>query len=174
MNRWLGYAVVAMVVLLLVGGSLRSDPAGSPPRPEVGFPAPDFSLTDTEGQPVHLSDYRGKAVFINFWATWCPPCRAEMPEIRKLQQKMPDLVILGVNLGQSEKSASDVASFMQSHQYNWRVPFDADGRVSKAYGVISIPTSFFVDPGGVIRAKFVGPMSLPQMEDLARQARKEG
>lgn len=174
MTRWMTYAVSAMAALLLVGGAFRPVSADRPSRPEVGFPAPDFTLMDVEGKPVRLSDYRGKAVFVNFWATWCPPCKAEMPEIQKLQREMPELVILGVDMGDTERSPEAVAAFMKAYGYDWPVPFDAKGQVSSAYDVISIPTSFFLDPNGVIRAKFIGPMSLPLMKDMARQALKGG
>lgn len=170
MNRWLTYAVLFLTLLLLTGGTLRPSASGRPARPEVGFPAPDFNLMDVEGRPVSLSEYRGKAVLLNFWATWCPPCKAEMPELARLQEQMPQLVILGVDMGHTERSPEYVAAYMQANGYTWRVPFDADGSVSRAYGVVSIPTSFFIDAQGIIRAKYVGPMSLPLMTDLARQA----
>lgn len=174
MNRWLTYAVAVLALLLLAGGSFRPAAGKRPMRPEVGFPAPEFDLVDTEGKRVRLSDYRGQPVFVNFWATWCPPCKAEMPEIQKLQREMPDLVILGVDLGNTERSPQAVDAYMKGLGYTWRVPFDSDGRVSNAYGVISIPTSFFIDTEGIIRAKFIGPMSLPLMKDLASRARKGG
>ncbi len=167
MNRWLTYAVAAMAFLALIGGAFRPAAFDRPARPEVGYLAPDFTLRDLEGKEVTLSEYRGKTVFINFWATWCPPCRAEMPEIKKLHEQMPDLVILGVNMGHTEASPQDVARFMKRYGYTWRVPFDADGRVSERYSVLSIPTSFFIGPDGVIRSKFIGPMSLSLMRDLA-------
>jgi thiol-disulfide isomerase/thioredoxin len=167
MNRWLTCAVGFLVMMLLVGGSFRPQATGRASRPEVGYPAPDFSVPDVEGQPVRLSDFQGKPVFLNFWATWCPPCKAEMPEIQKLHQQTPELVVLGVDLGQTEASPQAVAAFMRSNGYSWRVPFDADGAVSNAYGVISIPTSFFIDRSGVVQAKYVGPMSLPLMQALS-------
>lgn len=168
MNRWLTGAMAAMIAILLVGGAFRPAPAGREARPEVGYPAPAFGLTDVAGKPVRLSDYRGRAVMINFWATWCPPCKAEMPEIQKLQADIPELVILGIDSG--DMDPAEVDAFMQKAGYTWRVPFDANGKVSISYRVLSIPTSYFIDQDGIIRAKYMGPMSLPLMKDLARQA----
>lgn len=122
MTRWLTYAVIAMAALLLLGGAFRPVAGDRPDRPEVGFPAPDFALTDVVGKSVRLSDYRGKAVFLNFWATWCPPCKAEMPEIQKLQREMPELVILGVDL----RSPEAVWAFMKD--MNGRFPLTLMGR----------------------------------------------
>lgn len=185
MNRWLGTALLIMALLLAVGGALRPDPraaarepdapGGPRARPEVGYPAPDFELPTLEGGTVRLSDLRGKVVFINFWASWCPPCRAEMPEIAKLRAEgIPDLVILGVDLTHTEPSVETVRSFMGDNGYDWPVALDVRGEVTSAYRVVSIPTSYFIGPDGVITAKHVGTLTLPAMQDLVRQARRGG
>ncbi|BDG61169.1 hypothetical protein caldi_22590 [Caldinitratiruptor microaerophilus] len=165
MNRYLSYAMVALVAVLLLGGSLRPAGARAGERPEVGYRAPDFQVLDLEGRPVRLSDYRGDVVFLNFWASWCPPCKAEMPEIRRLHEEgLPDLTILGVDLTNTEASPEAVARFMAAGGYRWRVPLDTDGAVARAYNVISIPTSFFIDARGIIRSKVIGPMTYPAMK----------
>lgn len=141
----------------------------------MGYPAPDFALPGLDGGTIRLSDFRGKVVMLNFWATWCPPCRAEMPEIAKLKaQGIPDLVIIGVDLVQTEASPQAVAEFVRAHGYDWPVALDVRGEVTLAYRVIQIPTTYFLDRNGIIRGKYLGPMTLPIMEDLVRQARRGG
>lgn len=174
LNRWLGWAVAAMVVLTVLGAGLRPGATGrSAARPEVGFTAPDFTLTDLDGNEVALSSLRGKVVFINFWATWCGPCRLEMPEMKRLhEQEIPDLVILAVNLTETEKSGEHVRAFMDLFEYTFPVLLDVNSAVTEGYQAVSIPTSYFVGPDGTIRAKHIGPMRLSTMESYVKWARE--
>src|SRR5690606_13070463 len=141
------------------------------PRPIVGHPAPDFTLQDLEGNAIRLSDQRGKVVFLNFWATWCGPCDAEMPEIPRLRAKHDpeESVIIGVNLAHTEESADDVVEYMTSRGYDWPVAMDT-GEVTVAYNAIEIPMSFFIDRDGIIRARHRGPMTLSMMESYVKRA----
>ena len=141
------------------------------PAPEVGRLAPDFTLTDLEGNRVTLSDFRGKVVLINFWATWCPPCRAEMPEIEAVYQeyKSQDVVVIGVDLLETE---NEVRQFVQQGGYNWIFVIDTTGVVANNYGVSAIPTSFFLDKEGVIRVVKVGAMTKRMMESRLAEAMK--
>lgn len=124
--------------------------------------AEDFTLLDLEGNEVSLSDYKGKKIFLNFWATWCPPCKAEMPDIEKVYQetKDSDLVILAVEIGEPLET---VKSFIDENDYNFKVLLDIDQSVALAYDISSIPTSFFIDEDGNIIAKRVGAMNNEQM-----------
>ncbi len=140
-----------------------------PPAVVVGRLAPDFILTDLEGNTVTLSDFRGKVVFINFWATWCPPCRAEMPEIEAIHQeyKGQDVVVIGVDLMETE---DEVRQFVQRGGYSWTFVIDTTGEVGRNYGVTAIPTSFFLDKDGVIQAISIGAMTKRQMESRLAEA----
>jgi Peroxiredoxin len=122
----------------------------------------DFKLKDLEGEELSLSDLKGKKVFLNFWATWCPSCKAEMPEIEKLYQetKNSDLVIVAVDLGES---LSTVKSFVDNNKYNFKVLLDSDESVATKYGISAIPTSYFIDADGNIISKNVGAMDIDQM-----------
>ena len=133
------------------------------PAPVIGHPAPDFTLTGLDGNAVGLSDFRGKVVFLNFWATWCPPCRGEMPEMEEVYQEYrdKDVVIIGVDLGESRSS---VQSFVEENGYSWTFVIDSIGEVARDYMVTGIPSSFFIDRDGVIRALQVGSMSKALME----------
>ncbi len=133
------------------------------PAPEIGHPAPDFTLVDLNGNEVTLSDFRGKTVFINFWATWCPPCRAEMPEIEAIYQKYKDkgVVVIGVDILEPEDV---VRQFVEQGGYSWTFVLDATGAVSDDYKVTAIPISFFIDREGIIQAVNIGAMTKRDME----------
>jgi peroxiredoxin len=107
----------------------------------------DFTLSDLSGKKVSLSSYKGKLVFLNFWATWCPPCRAEMPSMERLYQKLKDrgLVILAVDLQEDAKS---VRKFVDEHKLTFPVLLDADGRVGATYGARNIPTTYIIGRDG--------------------------
>ncbi|MFC1962861.1 peroxiredoxin family protein [Chloroflexota bacterium] len=141
------------------------------PAPKVGRRAPDFTLADLEDNQVSLSDFRGKTVFLNFWATWCPPCRAEMPEIEAVYQKYRDknVVVIGVDLFESEDK---ISQFVQQGGYSWTFAIDSMGEVSKNYRVAAIPASFFIDREGIIRAVNIGPMTMRAMEAKLAEAMK--
>lgn len=172
LTRWFGWAVAGMAVVTLMGAAVRpAAPQRLEARPEVGFPAPDFTLQTLDGQAVSLADFRGKTVFVNFWATWCGPCRLEMPEMKRLHEKqIPNLVILAVNMTDTERSAEHVRQFMDHFEYRFTTPLDQDGRVARQYNVVSIPTSYFVGPDGIIKAKHMGPMTLATMERYVDRA----
>ena len=188
-NSRLGWLVLGLLAIVLVGllaiqGCTPSaqditrerqpgppPPTNLPPAPEVGRLAPDFTLVDLEGNQVSLSDFRGKTVFINFWATWCPPCRAEMPEIEAVYQeyKNKDVVVIGVDLQETE---GEVRQFVQRGGYSWIFVIDATGEVANNYRITAIPTSFFVDKEGIIRAINVGAMTKKTMESKLAEAMK--
>ena len=118
--------------------------------------ARDFTLEDLKGSPVSLKDFEGKVVFLNFWATWCPPCRYEMPSMEKLWQKFKEenFVILAVDLREGKEK---VNSFMKANGYTFPVLLDSRGGVAKTYGIMSIPTTYLVDPEGRIVGRALGP-----------------
>lgn len=153
-------------------------PSKLPPVPEIDRLAPDFTLTDLDGNSVTLSDFRGKVVFINFWTQWCPSCRAEMPEIEAIYQeyKSQDVVVIGVDILVSEifkgYDESDVRQFVQQGGYSWAFVLDTTGEVTTNYNVATIPTSFFLDKEGVIRAVTIGAMTKRAMESQLAKAMK--
>lgn len=122
----------------------------------------DFELEDLQGNKVSLSDFKGKKVFLNFWATWCPPCKAEMPDIEKYYQetKDSDVVILAVNVGDDKKT---VESFIKDKGYNFKVLLDTTGEVSQMYRVTGIPTSYFINTEGYLDDGAEGAISLEAM-----------
>lgn len=131
----------------------------------------NFKLNTLDGKEISLNDFKGKKVFLNFWATWCPPCRQEMPELEKLYQesKDSDLVILTINLGEDAKT---VKSFMDKNNYNFNIALDLDQDVAIKYNIVSIPTSIFIDSEGNLVSKKIGPMTLEEMKAFVTAPKK--
>ncbi len=172
----LAILAIALIGLLVLAGcelsSMDIEAAGQGSNDAVGIKvgevAPDFTLTDLDGNQVSLSDFRGKTVLINFWATWCPPCRKEMPDIESLYQQYKDLdfVVLGVDIAES---ADNVRRFVKQGGYSWTFVIDAGYQAAVAYQVRAIPSSFFLDEEGVVRAAHVGYMTKRAMEGYLAQ-----
>jgi len=117
--------------------------------------APDFILKDLTGRNIPLSAFKGKVVLLNFWATWCPPCRAEMPSLNKLYHSLNPLGLEVVSVS-TDRSLSDIKDFLDRHKVDFPVLFDADRTTSKLYRVFSMPTTFLIDRNGIIVEKFYG------------------
>lgn len=154
MNRRItpGYALaIAMGLSLLCGmfAQSTSDPvfAMASRPPVVGSPAPDFELPDLKGERVSLSEYRGRIVLLNFWATWCKPCVKEMPAMQKVYDDLRDqgFVVLAVNELEDEQR---VRAHISDHGHTFPVLLDHDNRVANMYGVRGLPVSVFVDESG--------------------------
>ncbi|NGP45589.1 TlpA family protein disulfide reductase [Bacillaceae bacterium SIJ1] len=124
--------------------------------------APDFTLTNLEGETMTLSDFRGQKVMINFWATWCPPCRAEMPDMQTFYEEK-DIEILAVNLTQTESGTDVVDEFITDFELTFPILMDEELEVSLDYQIRPIPTSFMVDEEGVIRYKALGALNYDLM-----------
>ncbi len=130
--------------------------------------APDFTLTTLEGKSISLSELRGKKILLNFWATWCPPCRAEMPDMQKFYTKYKDagIEIVAVNLTQTETSQTAVSSFIEKYNLSFIVPLDKNGDVASLFQAYTVPTSYLIDEHGVIVEKRIGPMSYGQLKQM--------
>jgi thiol-disulfide isomerase/thioredoxin len=137
--------------------------------PTAELPAVDFSLKDLSGQEQNLGSYAGKVVFLNFWATWCGPCRAEIPSMEELYLKLGDegFVIIAVN---SQEAGEQVADFVENIGMSFPVLLDTDGRVGAAYSIRAIPTTYIIDPQGYILGRMVGTRdwSTPEIISLVR------
>ncbi|MBC9782916.1 TlpA family protein disulfide reductase [Heliobacterium chlorum] len=135
----------------------------------VGKPAPAFTLKTADGKEVSLADFKGKPVMLNFWASWCPPCRQEMPDIDVLAAEYKDkAVVIGVNLTQEERKADDGVKYFEKAKLKFPMLLDSDPNqsVSKAYRIYFKPTTFFIDKDGIIREVFIGAK---EKENFAQQ-----
>ncbi|RED58154.1 TlpA disulfide reductase family protein [Cohnella lupini] len=128
--------------------------------------APDFRLSDLDGNPVNLSDYRGQTVLMNFWATWCQVCKAEMPHVEKLYRKYKDqdVVVLSVNVTSQERNAGKVGDYVDKHGLSFPVVLDEAGAVADQYKVTAYPTTYIIDADGVIRERYLGAISYDNMK----------
>lgn len=135
---------------------------------EAGQAAPDFTLQTLDGETVSLAGYKGKPVLLNFWATWCAPCRLEMPELNKTAGDYADtgLVVLGVN---QEEPANVVADFVDELGITFPQALDVDGEAGKAYGAYLLPITFFIDPDGVVTAVHRGSLTRDLIDEYLRQ-----
>ena len=120
--------------------------------------APDFELTTLDGETVKLSDYKGKRVMLNFWATWCPPCRAEMPDMQKFQGNK-DVQVLAVNLLETESNPDNVQKFVDELNLTLTTPLDIESAVSNEYNVVAYPTTYMIDSNGRIQFIMMGAMN---------------
>ena len=179
------YAAVAAIVLVVGGIFVVRDvlPRLNPTvygvldrqaaRPKIGVRAPDFVLQEAgSGREVRLSDYRGRPVVLNFWATWCGPCRAEMPELEQTHLKRGpgganDLVILGVNYRES----SDAVTFFENQVgVSFPLVLDRKGDVADQYGAQGLPATYFIDREGIVRYVTLGPVNGDPLAEGVRAA----
>ncbi|MFQ5614058.1 MAG: TlpA family protein disulfide reductase [Anaerolineae bacterium] len=179
---WLSVGLVAFVFLLattFAAGLLvrrtvfrppepaspaQAQPAEMPASPVMNSPAPDFTLDDLDGNRVTLADHQGQPVLINFWATWCGPCEAEMPAINEayLAHRDEGLVVLAVDV---EEHPDTVRSFVEYYDLDFTILTDREGSVTDRYQARGLPTSFFIDRQGTIAHIHIGQMS---KADIAR------
>lgn len=161
MYLW-GGSFAAAAVLFVVIQQLRPDPEV---QVDGAGLAPDFALRATDGSTVRLSELRGRKVVVNFWATWCGPCRLELPSFASFSRANPDVVVLGVAVD------SGTPAQLAAARKNLDIPYAVlinDGRVDDLYGVSSLPTTFIIDEQGRIRDAQVGPMFGPQLSWATR------
>lgn len=159
----------AMLMVLLFGSVACDHTAPATKVPIGGGQAPAFTLQDIGGKQVSLSDFKGKVVILDFWATWCPPCRKEIPHFVELQDRYgaKGLVVIGVALD-DERTAGEVRAFSRRMGINYPILY-GNREVMEAYGPIeAIPTTFVIDRDGRIRARFVGYQPGKVFEDAVR------
>ena len=133
----------------------------------VGKAAPDFSLTDLNDKPHRLSDFRGKVVFLNFWATWCAPCREEMPSMEVLNKSFEKdgLVILAVSIDRVT-TTKDIPPFVKSLNLTFPVLIDSWGITDKPYKRLGVPETFIIDQQGIVREIIIGPKDWTRIDNL--------
>jgi cytochrome c biogenesis protein CcmG, thiol:disulfide interchange protein DsbE len=161
---------LAVAGLLWIAASARPALTGLTllPNPRQGFPAPEFTLPSREGGEFSLADQRGQVVIINLWASWCPPCRAELPALERLHVEYTGrgLVVVGINAAdQDDRAAAD--ALLRELGITFPIVFDASGQASHAYQLRSLPSTFVVGRDGIIRSViFGGPVAAATLASL--------
>ena len=150
-----------LMVFMVAGCSKHSAPAVE------GSLAPDFTLKDLAGHPVQLYALRGSVVLLNFWATWCPPCREEIPSMVRLNQAMQGKAFRMLAVSIDEGGRDAVAAFFREQKSVLPSLLDTDGAVARRYGATGVPETFVIDTRGVIVKKIIGPMDWNSPEVLA-------
>jgi len=162
---------IIFYILILIAGaawivlntnvSLQTASAQNAPAPQTGFRAPDFTLDDPNGETFTLSQLQGQAILVNLWATWCPPCRAEMPTIEKMYEeyKSQGFVVLALNVTYQDDPLA-VVPFVQQRGLTFPILLEETGDTAFAYQLRSLPSSYFIDRQGTISDVVIGgPMS---------------
>jgi peroxiredoxin len=186
-----GALLVAAVVLVAINTPLSGAPAPTPPRPGSGFVpvgqpteglrigdrAPEFEgtvagqtiqLVDLDGRLIRLADLRGRPVWINFWATWCPPCQEETPVLRDTYARFREDGLALVAISVQETTPEDVRRYVETYGLEYIVGFDATSAIFHTYRAFGLPTQLFVDREGVIREVILGPVTREQAEAIIR------
>ena len=180
--RWFWIALIALVLVLgggwiafsrtLVNARAGGDAIVLEPAPIAGHPAPEFELVSTDGEMIRLSDFRGKPVILNFWATWCGPCRAEFPEFQQAAVDNADrLVMIGIN-NTSADQADQIPGFLEEFGITFPIVLDEDGEAIKTYRILGLPTTIFVDSNGIINEVFTGPLNKAYIESKISELSK--
>ncbi|MDY0189610.1 MAG: TlpA disulfide reductase family protein [Desulfuromonas sp.] len=165
---------IALLVAFVVVNKKDSSTSANTVQLDMGqaLPmAPDFQLQDMNGQTVQLSALRGQVVVVNFWATWCPPCREEIPSMNRLKNLLADLPVAIVAVNVEADGPITVPRFVQRQPVEFTVAYDVDGVVHKQYGVAKFPETFIVNPDGVVVEIVIGGIdwSAPQVVDYLKQ-----
>lgn len=154
--------IVALILLLIAGQRQKFEPVLE------GRTAPDFTLPDLKGKIYKLSDYKGKVVFVNFWATWCKPCEEEMPSMQIMYQVLkksyPDFELLAVSV--DSKEADVVESFVKKYGITFPVLHDKKGRIKEIYKTTGVPETFIIDQNGIIAEKVLGPRNWTKQDSV--------
>ena len=151
-------SVLSIVLAALLGAPLSATgaPADQSLTPISGQPAaPDFDLKDPEGRPQRLADYRGRPVILNFWATWCPPCREEMPSMQRAHEAVAaeGIAVVAVNVGDDLDA---IAAFLEEEPVDFALPMDTDSKVAQRYHTKGLPTTYIIDAQGRLAYRATG------------------
>ncbi|CAH1210498.1 Thiol-disulfide oxidoreductase ResA [Paenibacillus plantiphilus] len=171
-NRRTIQIIILIGVVLLggyaIGNALFSSNDG---LPQKGSPPPDFALVGLDGSTHRLADYKGKALIINFWGTFCPGCVYETPDLQSQYEKHKDkpFEIVGINLGEDEFT---VKQFVKQYNVSYPIVYDTNRSVERKYGLRSYPTTFFVRPDGTIMDIYVGPMTEKDIDERVTELLK--
>ena len=147
--------LVFMAAIVFVSASPAQQPGEGLTEMSERLPAPDFELNDIDGNSFRLSDHAGHIVIVNFWATWCPPCREEMPSMQRVWERMREegVLMIGINVGEDEDT---IFQFTADYPVDFPLLMDSDSKVTGQWSVRGLPTTYVVDPDGYIAYRAIG------------------
>ena len=130
--------------------------------------APNFTLKTMDGQIFKLSDYRGQRILLNFWASWCPPCKSEIPDLNDfyIENKQEKIMVLSVNMTHAEKNTKSIQAFQDMYKIKYPVLLDQSGDIANLYGILTIPTSYLINSNGIIQKRIIGPLQKETIKTL--------
>ena len=162
-KKWIGIVIIAILIGAVAWNTFSSSEAqygltDEGTGLEKGDTPPQFKLETLDGEPLSLEDVKGKKVIVNFWATWCEPCREEMPVFEEYDAQNEDVVVVAVNMTHKDGKIEKITEFVNEYGLTFPVLLDKVGDVSKAYEVINIPSTYFLDEEGIIQLKINGAL----------------
>jgi thiol-disulfide isomerase/thioredoxin len=167
-----GFIFLGIVLFMSLTSSEASPQEYTATPVKVNYPAPDLKLNDLQGNLVSIKDYLGKVILVNMWATWCPPCKAEMPTLESFYKKYKDneFMIVGINDGEAPH---EVASFVEDYGLSFSIWLDPQYLSEKAFKTINLPSSYVIDRNGTIRLMWIGAISKRALENYVSPIVKE-
>ena len=168
MKRITVYCLILSVALLMMTGCTKKETApGVVAEVRETKPAPELTVTSLTNVPLKLSDLKGKVVLLNFWATWCPPCREEIPSMMKLNTAMAGKPFQMVAVSIDEGGVPEIESFFKSSGFSLPTYTDPGGAAQKTYGVTGVPETFVIDKNGILVKKVIGPLAWDSPDTIA-------
>ncbi|MFJ8234821.1 redoxin domain-containing protein [Ureibacillus sp. NPDC094379] len=156
---WLTVVILVTSAIVNFQGNMQTD--------EMAKDEMELELQTLEGETIRLSDYKGKKVILNFWATWCPPCKAEMPHMQSFyDEHQEEVEVIAVNLTSRDNGKAALQSFIDSYELTFSIPLDEEGIYGNRYNIITIPTTYIIDSNGKLTQRVVGPMDQQMMEKV--------
>jgi thiol-disulfide isomerase/thioredoxin len=159
MKRIVLYCLIIAAAVMTVLGCSKKESVQNEPVLKEKSPAPDVTVNSLKNVPLKLSDLKGKVVLLNFWATWCPPCREEIPSMMKLNSAMAGKPFQMVAVSIDEGGVPAIEAFFKESGFSLPVYTDTDGKAARTYGVTGVPETFVIDKNGILVKKVIGPLA---------------
>ncbi len=167
MKRILVYCLILSVTLLMTAGCKKKEQASGAAEVKETKPAPEITVNSLKNVPLKLSELKGKVVLLNFWATWCPPCREEIPSMIKLNSAMTGKPFQMLAVSIDEGGVPDIEAFFKESGFSLPAYTDPDGVAVKTYGITGVPESFVIDKNGILVKKVIGPLAWDSPETIS-------